>query len=238
MTVESRTWGGTVHTETVEGIATITLDHGERNLLNPGVLNSLRQAILDAEADGAVTGILLTGAGDVFCGGLDLSAIKAGADPRDFAAALVPSLEVFPGLTKPVAAAVNGDAVAGGAGFVGAADYAAAVPAAKVGTFEVSIGVWPMIAQVPIIHRIGARRAMENIGSGEPFTAVRAYEVGLVQTVTPDPVGACRAWLKLAARAGAVGVHRPTVYAFAELSYADALAEAHQRFVAQFEAPK
>jgi len=233
MTAQS--WGGTVHRDTADGIATITIEHGERNLLNPGVMAALREALLEANHDPAVTGILLTGAGEVFCGGLDLPAIRAGADPREFARALAGVLEVFPTLTKPVVAAVNGDAVAGGSGLVGAVDWAAAVPDAKVGTFEVSVGVWPMIAQVPLIHRIGARRAMENIAVGEPFTPQRAYEVGLVQAVTDDPIGACRHWLGLAARAGAVGVHRASVYALAELSYENALAEALKRFVAQFE---
>jgi len=233
MTAQS--WGGTVHHHTANGIATLTLEHGERNLLNPGILVALRQALLDANGDPGVTGIVLTGAGEVFCGGLDLPAIRAGADPREFARALVAAMTVFPRLVKPVVAAINGDAVAGGAGFVGAVDWAATVPTAKIGTFEVSVGVWPMIAQVPLIHRIGARRAMENIAVGEPFIPQRAYEVGLVQTITDDPIGACRHWLGLAARAGAVGVHRASVYALAELSYEDALAEALQRFVAQFE---
>lgn len=236
MTAEQSTqWGGRVFLEVADGVATVTLDHGERNLVNPGVLDQLRQALLDADADPDVVGILLTGAGSVFCGGLDLPAIQAGADPREFAKALVEAMRVFPRLNTFVAAAVNGDAVAGGAGLVGAADFAAAVPAAAVGTFEVSVGVWPMIAQVALIHRIGARRAMETIGSGEPFTAERAQEVGLVQVVTEDPVGAARDWLRLGARAGAVMKHRPAVYELSEMGYDDALDSALQRFVAQFE---
>jgi enoyl-CoA hydratase/carnithine racemase len=92
-----------------------------------------------------------------------------------------------------------------------------------------------MIAQVPLIHAIGARRVMENIGSGEPFTAQRAYEVGLLQSLSSNPVEAARNWLTAASRAGAVMAHRASVYQFAEMGYSDALAEAQRRFAGQFE---
>lgn len=120
---------------------------------------------------------------------------------------------------------------------VAACDYAVVVPDARVGSYEVSVAVWPMIAQVPLVHRIGARAAMENIGAGEPFTADRAYEVGLVQGVAAlvDADAAVRRWLANAARAGAAAPGRRSLYELAEMSYDDALDASLSRFVAQFE---
>jgi methylglutaconyl-CoA hydratase len=208
------------------GIRTITISNGERNLLNPDVLTGMIAAMQEAAADPEVTGIILTGAGDVFCGGLDVPAIRAGADPVPFYVNLVAALKLVPKLPKPVVAVVNGDAVAGGAGFVAAADYAVAVADAKIGTYEVSVGVWPIASQVPLIKRIGARAAIENIVSGEPFTAARALELGLVNEIASagEATARAQAWLEKAARAGAtVSTGRPSVYAVEELSYDDAL---------------
>jgi enoyl-CoA hydratase/carnithine racemase len=230
---------GRVLSEAEDSMVTITVDSGPKNLLNPFVMTQLRDALESADRDPSVAGMVLTGAGGVFCGGLDVSAIQAGADPREFARELVALLGVFPKLTKPVAAAVNGDALASGASLVASCDFAAAAAGTRLGTYEVSVGIWPMIAQVPLIHRLGARAAMENIGAGEPFTAQRALDVGLIQRVVdPDAVlSTVREWLTAAARAGAAGTCRPSVYELAEMPYPEALSVALGKFVAQFEDP-
>ena len=219
-------------------IARIEIRGPGANLLNPEVMSAVTSAILAADRDPEVTGILLTGAGESFCGGLDVPAIRAGADPVAFATSLVSLLRVFPTLRTPIAAAVNGDAVASGASIVAVCDYAVATPTARLGTYEVSVGVWPMIAQVPLVHRIGVRWAMENIGSGEPFSAERAREVGLVNAVLePERLEAdATAWLERAARAGeAVLAGRPSLYRFAELGYDEALQTSLAEFSAMFE---
>lgn len=209
-------------------IATITIDNpsGEGNLLNPGVIADLVAQLRAADADAEVTGILLTGAGAVFCNGLDIPAIQAGGDPVEFATALAGLLKLLPTLGTPVAAAVNGNAVASGASIVAAVDYAVCVPDALIGTREVSLGIWPMVAQVPIIQRLGARWAMENVGSGEPFAPERAKDVGLINEIQPAEalLDAAKAWLTKAARAGAIAaVGRPAFYRFAEMGYEEAL---------------
>ena len=211
---------------------TLVLDSGPRNLLDPPTMALLHDALLAADRDPDVLGVLLTAAGDVFCGGLDIAAIRAGADPVEFAGALARLLRLLPTLGTPVAAAVQG-----GAGLVAAVDYAVAVPSAMIGSQEVANGIWPMVAQVPLVHRIGVRHALENIGSGEPFTAQRAHEVGLVQEVV-DPaelVGRARRWLLLAQRgAAAYRLGRPTFYELAALDYDTALDTAYERFASMF----
>lgn len=218
-------------------IATVYIDGPGANLLNPDVMAKVSADLVAASEDAAVDAILLTGAGDAFCGGLDLATIQAGGDPVEFARSLSNLLKVFPKLKKPIAAAVNGDAVLSGASIAAACDYTVIGKDFRIGSYEVSIGVWPMVAQVPLIHRVGVKYAMENIGAGEPFTPQRAFEVGLVnRVVSADQVeSAAREWLTFAARGGAANAGRVTFYEFAELDYDDALNAAVAKFAAQFE---
>jgi enoyl-CoA hydratase/carnithine racemase len=209
-------------------IATVVIDNpgGEGNLLNPTVVGGLVAQLSAADADDAVTGIIVTGAGGTFCNGLDIPAIQAGGDPVEFSTALAELLKLLPTLGTPVVAVVNGNAVASGASIVAACDYAVARPDVLIGTREVGVGIWPMVAQVPLIHRLGVRAAMENIGSGEPFTPERALEVGLINEIAePEALTpAAEAWLAKAARGAAVArIGRPAFYRLAQLPYADAL---------------
>ena len=218
---------------TESDIARIVITGTQGNLLNPGNMAEIVDALRAADAAPDITGILLTGAGDTFCSGLDIPAIQAGGDPVEFAQSLVVLLKLLPTLGTPVAAAINGDAVASGASIAAACDYAVTTPTARIGTREVSLGIWPMVAQVPIIQRIGARAAIENVGSGDPFTAERAREVGLVNEIAaPEALRSSgEAGLRTAARGGPqVTVGRPAFYRFAELSYDDALDAAVQLF--------
>jgi len=209
-------------------IATVIIDNpnGEGNLLNPDVISVIIAQLLAADADESITGVVITGGGEIFCNGLDIPAIQAGGDPVEFSVALAELLKLLPTLGLPVVAAVNGNAVASGASIVAACDYAVSLPDVLIGTREVGLGIWPMVAQVPLIQRLGVRFAMENIGSGEPFTPQRAREVGLVNEITDAEglIPAAEAWLAKAARGGAiVKVGRPAFYRLAELGYADAL---------------
>lgn len=217
--------------------ATVTIDGPDKNLLNPDVMHSVGADLLAADVDDTIDGIIVTGAGEHFCGGLDLASIRAGGDPVEFARSLATLLKIFPRLTKPVVAVVNGDAVASGGSIVAACDYGVAAPHVKIGSYEVAVGVWPMVAQVPMIKRLGTKLAMENIGCGEPFTAQRALEVGLVNRL--EPASAIRAaaeeWLTLAARGGAANSGRVAFYGLAELSYDDGLDAALDKFAAQFQ---
>jgi enoyl-CoA hydratase/carnithine racemase len=219
------------------GLARLELAKPPRNLLDPDVMAALRDAILQADADPDVQAIVLTGGGDMFCGGLDIERIQAGADPVAFATALVELLRIFPTLGKPIIAAVNGDALASGYSLVCAADLAVTVEDARIGTFEASVGIWPMIAQVPALQRLHPRHALQNLLTGEPFEAQRAYEVGIVNQVVPAgelwPV--VRDWAARCVRAGAaLPAGRRSFYRFGELSYDDALSASLEEFRAMF----
>jgi enoyl-CoA hydratase/carnithine racemase len=216
----------------------ITLERGERNLLDPPTMDAYRSAILGADEDDSVRAIVITGGGEVFCGGLDIGQIQAGASPVEFAAGLVELLRVFPALGKPVIAAVNGDALASGYSLACAADIAIAVDTARIGTLEASVGIWPMIAQVPPLQRLLPRHALENLLTGEPFSAQRACEVGIVNRVVPaaDLWAEVERWAELTTRAGAaLAAGRRSFYRFVDLGYDDALTASLDEFRRMFE---
>jgi enoyl-CoA hydratase/carnithine racemase len=218
------------------GIATVTISGPEKNLLNPTVMQAVCKQLKEANDSADVKAILITGEGDAFCGGLDLAGIRAGGDPLEYAANLAELLKLIPRLSKPIAAAVNGDAVASGGSIVAAVDYAVSIPSALIGSYEVAVGVWPMVAQVPLIKRLGAKNAMENIGSGNPFGAQRAFELNLVNKISESKnlISETKKWLLDATRGGAANAGRVTFYELAELSYDDALDAALEKFAAQF----
>ena len=219
------------------GLARLELVKPPRNLLDPDVMAVLRDAILEADADPEVQAIVLTGGGDMFCGGLDIERIQAGADPVAFASALVELLRIFPALSKPVLAAVNGDALASGYSLVCAADLAVTVEHARIGTFEASVGIWPMIAQVPALQRLHPRHALQNLLTGEPFDARRAYEIGIVNEVVGagELWPAVERWAQLSVRAGkALAAGRRSFYRFRDLSYDDALSASLEEFRGMF----
>lgn len=217
-------------------IAEVVIDGPKSNLLNPEVMAGVVAGLNQANDDPAVTGVMLTGAGEDFCGGLDLDGIRAGGDPVEYARSLAELLKVIPKLSKPVVAVVNGDAVASGGSIVAACDYAVMREGALIGSYEVGVNVWPMVAQVPMIKRLGARAAMENIGSGDPFTAARALELGLVNAVLPaaEVRGAAEQWLARAARGAGVYGGRPFFYEIDEMPYDAALDLSLEKFAAQF----
>jgi enoyl-CoA hydratase/carnithine racemase len=220
-----------------DGLARLTLAKPPRNLLDPELMAAMRDAILEADADPDVQAIVLSGEGATFCGGLDIERIRAGADPVAFASGLVELLRVFPGLGKPVLAAVGGDALASGYALVCAADIAIAADHVRIGTVEASVGIWPMIAQVPPLQRLQPRHALQNLLTGEPFDARRALEIGIVNAV----VGAdelwteVRRWAKLSQGAGpALAAGRRSFYRFLDLSYDDALTASLEEFRGMF----
>lgn len=220
-----------------DGLALLTLAKPPRNLLDPELMAAFREAILDADDDGDVEAIVLAGEGATFCGGLDIERIQAGADPVDFASALVELLRIFPKLGKPVLAAVGGDALASGYALVCAADIAIAADHVRIGTVEASVGIWPMIAQVAPLQRLHPRHALQNLLTGEPFDARRALEVGIVNAVVgADELWAeVRRWAKLSVGAGAaLAAGRRSFYRFLDLSYDEALTASLEEFRGMF----
>lgn len=166
-------------------VATLTIDRPEqRNAINPGVIRGLREGFARFEGDAALRVAILTGAGDkAFCAGMDLkhaAAIGLGVPPRDFLPIVGDSVHV----TKPIIAAVNGAAFAGGWLFAQMCDLCIAADHARFGITEAKVGRG-MPWAVPLMRMLPQRVAMELMLTGDTLTAQRAYELGYVNAVVP-----------------------------------------------------
>ena len=167
-----------------DGGAWITINRpAARNALNSAVREGLKAAFERAEADPAVSAVVLTGAGKAFCAGGDLkemAAVQLTVPPPDY----VPQPNRTIAMAKPVVAAVNGGAYGGGFLLAQSADLVLAADHATLGITEIRIGRGaPWAAPLPWL--VPPRIAMQMLTTGEPLTAQRAYEVGLVNEVVP-----------------------------------------------------
>jgi enoyl-CoA hydratase len=172
-----------VLTETVTGILVITINRPRaRNAVNTAVGAGIAAALEHLDADPRLGAAVLTGAGEVFCAGMDLKAFVAGDD------AVIPG-RGFGGIAerspeKPIIAAVEGPALAGGCELALACDLIVASDTARFGLPEVTRG---LVASAGGLLRLPSRIpraiAMELALTGEPIGARRAFDVGLVNHV-------------------------------------------------------
>ena len=170
-------------------IATITLDSPRnRNALSARLRTELSDALTKAMADDEVRGVVLTGAGPVFCAGADLKEIGAAlaGTPVEPAPELPEIFEQIMGGPKPVIAVLNGAARAGGIGLVAAADIVLAPKSATFAFTEVRIGVVPAIISVPVAARMHSRPLSRYFLTGELFDATAAAKAGLITQAVPD----------------------------------------------------
>jgi enoyl-CoA hydratase len=187
--------------EVQERCAVITIDRPEaRNAISPDVAQGIESALDRAEADDEIRVMVLTGSPPVFSAGADLKAIGAGR-----AAELSTERGGFAGVTrrersKPLIAAVDGPALAGGFEIVLACDLVVASSDAQFGLPEVKRG---LVAAAGGLFRLGRRLpmnvAMATILTGDPLTARQAHAFGLVNELCA-PGGAREAALDLAGR--------------------------------------
>jgi enoyl-CoA hydratase len=172
--------------DVVEGsIAVITIHRpAQRNAINAGVIEGLRQAWERLEADSALRVGILTAEGDkAFCAGMDLKAAAATqlkVPPRD----MFPVLGDVVHISKPTIAAVNGVALAGGWLFAQMCDLCIAAEHATFGITEAKVGRG-MPWAAPLIHMLPQRIMMEILLTGRAISARRALELGYVNAVVP-----------------------------------------------------
>jgi len=178
----------TVLYEKKERIAYITLNRPKvLNALSQRTWKDLRSALVDAQGDTSVRGVILTGAGDkAFIAGADISelatATAVGAEEASHFGQEV--LNLIENLGKPVIAAINGFALGGGCETAMACTLRVASEHAKFGQPEVKLGVLPGGGGTQRLPRlIGKGRALQIILSGEMISAQEAYRIGLVNEV-------------------------------------------------------
>jgi methylglutaconyl-CoA hydratase len=166
--------------------AWITLNRPEaRNALSALLVNELDAHLAAAIADPAVRCIVITGAGPGFCAGADLKSPPGQMIEGRQGVALADVLVRMLDSPKPVIAAVNGAAFAGGLGLVGAADIVLTADDAPFSFSEVRIGVIPAVISVTCLPKLGTHHGMKLFLTGERFSGQRAVEIGFAHRAVP-----------------------------------------------------
>jgi methylglutaconyl-CoA hydratase len=175
-----------------DAVAALTLNRPEkRNAISHQMIAETLHALDEVEA-GPARALILTGASNAFCAGMDLQALmdfRSQSDAEIVAdARLIATLfrRIY-AFSKPTIAAVNGPAIAGGCGLATVCDFTLAVPEAKFGYTEVRVGFIPALVSTYVIRQVGEKRARDLLLSGRIFGTAEAKSLGLVsEIVVPD----------------------------------------------------
>ena len=169
-------------------VTVVTIDRPERrNAVDGPAAAALADAFRAFDGDPAASVAVLTGAGGAFCAGADLQAIAAGRPPTVAADGDGPMGPTRLRLSKPVLAAIEGPAVAGGLELALWCDLRVAAEGATLGVLNRRFGV-PLIdlGTVRLPRIVGHGRAMDLILTGRAVGAAEALAMGLVNRVVPD----------------------------------------------------
>jgi methylglutaconyl-CoA hydratase len=173
-------------------IRTVTLNRPERrNAMTPEMQMELIAALEEAAASNCRV-LVLAGAGEAFCSGLDLSELQAmqnknAAAHRADAERIARLFLALYELPIPTIAAVHGAAIAGGAGLATICDFTLATPAAKFGFTEARIGFVPALVSAFLALQVGDKRSRDLLLTGRLFDANEAWRMGLVnEIVAPE----------------------------------------------------
>jgi methylglutaconyl-CoA hydratase len=174
-----------------------------RNALNAELVAALHAELLAAQSDPQVRCVVLCGAGKVFSAGADLKALQelgqaSSEENKADSQRLADLLHLIYTGGKPVVAAVEGAAVAGGAGLASVCDLVVAGEGARLGYTEVRLGFVAAIVMVFLLRSVGEKHARELLLTGRLVSAGEAYRMGLINEVVPDGQAELRA-LELAA---------------------------------------
>ncbi|MBK3397368.1 MULTISPECIES: 3-hydroxyacyl-CoA dehydrogenase NAD-binding domain-containing protein [Methylobacterium] len=164
-------------------VAVLTLQSGPVNALGTALRQGILAAVEAAEADAAVKAIVLIGGGRMFSAGADITEFgkpQSGISLPDL-------LNRIEASTKPVVAAIHGNALGGGLETALACHYRVAVPSAKVGLPEVKLGILPGAGGTQRLPRVvGPRKALDVIVGGSPIGAKAAAAMGLIDELAPE----------------------------------------------------
>jgi enoyl-CoA hydratase len=173
-----------IERDDVDGVAIVRLAHGPVNALDLELLTAITATFLELD-ESPHRAIVFTGAGRAFSAGVDLwRAVNGGVEYlRAFVPALVETFETVFNTGKPVVAAVNGHAIAGGCILVSACDHRL-MAAGRIGVTELLVGVpFPISALEILTHAIGPQRTREAVLSGATYECEAALGMGLIDEV-------------------------------------------------------
>ncbi|MCQ6281675.1 enoyl-CoA hydratase/isomerase family protein [Bacillus sp. EB600] len=162
------------------------------NSISSQMLTELDSVLNECQADDRIRAIVFTGKGEAFCAGADLKNVLSSlnnAEPgtRDFLDLFGEVCHMIRKMPKPVIAAVNGLALAGGLELVMSCDIVFAAESAKIGDAHSNFGVFPGAGGAAVLpKKIGLNRAKHLLFSGEFLSAAEMERFGLVHKVVPD----------------------------------------------------
>src|SRR6202011_5945016 len=168
-----------------DSVARLTLNRPDHNLLNEAMLREIADGIVFAGERDDVKLIAIDSACKVFSGGVDIGEYttqRVYQMLEAFHAAFAAMLEA----SKPVLCVVNGPAIGGGAELAAFGDLVIATPKARFAQPEITIGVFPPLASTILPYLVGPKTALEIILTGEPVSAERALELGMVNRLVPE----------------------------------------------------
>ncbi|MFI6315636.1 crotonase/enoyl-CoA hydratase family protein [Nocardia fusca] len=178
---------GEVFVERRDGVQIITINRpGAKNALDGAAARAIAAAVDELDEDAELRTAVLTGAGGTFCSGMDLKAFAAGGESPGLPG------RGFGGITarrprKPLIAAVEGWAVAGGFELLLACDMVVASEKARFGVPEVKRGLVAAAGAAFVLpQRLPHAVAMEMLLTGDPIDAGRARDLGLVNRLVPE----------------------------------------------------
>jgi 3-hydroxyacyl-CoA dehydrogenase len=179
-----------VRYEVKDGVAVVTIDNPPVNALAPEVWGQIDEAVERGIADPAARAIVLIGAGTTFIAGADIKAFDLLKTPADSMArsegthALLKRME---DATKPLVAAIHGNALGGGLEVAQACHFRVATKDAKVGQPEVMLGLIPGAGGTQRLPRLaGAKTALEMSTDGKPVSAPKALAAGIIDQIVPE----------------------------------------------------
>lgn len=169
-------------------LLTLTLNRPtKRNALSTALIHELQDALRSAATDERIGALILSGRDPAFCAGLVLDEVQTAAeDPRrgeQIAGSLYDTLDLIYRCPKPVIAAINGHAVAGGAGLMSVCDIVVASEFAQIGYPEIKRGLAAAVVTPYLLRHVGESRAKYLSLTGESVFAQQAKELGLVEEV-------------------------------------------------------
>jgi len=169
-------------------IATLTLRRPEkRNAISRTMIGDLRAAFAETERSGSRV-LVLAAEGTTFCAGVDLGDLRqmsshGDEENRRHGERFAELLRALYELPVPTIAAVQGPAVAGGAGLILACDFVLAAEDARFGFPEVRVGLVPAIVSAFLVRHVGAKHARDLVLTGRSISASEAYRMGLANEV-------------------------------------------------------
>ena len=182
----------TIRIEHEERWAWIFLNRPDRrNALSAELLYELHTALTELDSNASVRVVTITGEGKAFCSGLDLEELQrmhqksfeeSLADSRRYADVLK-QIYLY---SKPVIAALNGPAIAGGCGLASVCDLVVAARSARLGYTEAKIGFVAAIVSYFLVRNVGEKAARDLLFTARHIGAEEAYRLGLVNEVVED----------------------------------------------------